>query len=188
MGEVGTAHGILAVESVLKIVLFLGYSGAGKTTAISVLVKALARRGETVGTLKHIHDPRFTIDVEGKDTWLHAKSGASIVVALSPNELTLIKKGDTTKMTFDDILPFFRDAGIRYLFAEGMYRKLQKKRDIVRVLCAGSEKDAIDLLRQHPRPVCILGNPSMDASVKSIEHVPVLRLPKDLREVLSLIG
>ncbi len=171
----------------MKIVLFLGYGASGKTTAITVLTKALTRRGHKVGTIKHVHGSDFTIDTEGKDSWLHAKSGASVIVVVAPQELTVIRKGDTTQVTLDDLLPAFRDAGTDYLLVEGMYRKLRENHNVIRLLCADSEKDAVDLIRQHPPPACILGGPNLPARIKRIDGSTVLRLPKDLRKVLSLL-
>jgi molybdopterin-guanine dinucleotide biosynthesis protein len=50
----------------LKIVHFLGYSRSGKTYAISLLTRELAKADKRVGTLKHIHDERFSIDTWGE--------------------------------------------------------------------------------------------------------------------------
>ena len=171
----------------MKTVLFLGYASAGKTTAITVLTKALTKTGNKVGTMKHVHDSDFTIDTEGKDSWLHAKSGASVVMVVAPRELTVIRKGDTNKVTLDDLLPAFRDAGMDYVLVEGMYRKLRENHNVIRFLCADSEKDAINLIGQHPAPSCILGGPNLPAQINHVDGIPVLRLPKDLRKVLSLL-
>ena len=170
----------------MKTVVFFGYSGSGKTRAIVSVAKELVKKGNKVGTIKHIHDEDFTMDTKGKDTWLHASAGASVIVALAPNELTTIEKKDTRNMTIDELLRIFRSKGVDYLVIEGLYRKLSKSHDIVPILCAKSSEDAVALLGLHPRPVCILHrNPG---GARYLRGVPLLRLPKDLGRLLELIG
>lgn len=172
----------------MKIVLVLGYSGAGKTTAIGSMTKALTKSGKKVGTLKHISDPNFTIDTKGKDTWRHANAGAAIVVALSAKELTIIKKGDMRRTTFDEIVSMFQGAKVDYLLVEGMYMKLRERKDTVRVLCARNKEEAKDLMSRHPTPACVLTGPGRGDFQEEFGGVPVLSVPRDTRKVLALIG
>jgi len=65
------------------IVAVVGSSNSGKTTAVEALIKGLTKRGYTVASAKHIPDPEFTIDTEGKDTWRYAKAGASSVLSVA---------------------------------------------------------------------------------------------------------
>ena len=71
----------------LKIVSFLGYKESGKTTALEHVCRKLTQNGWKVGTLKHIHEPEFTIDHKGKDTFRHAQAGAAVVVSVSKKEI-----------------------------------------------------------------------------------------------------
>ena len=118
----------------MKVILFLGYSGSGKTTAITAVVRALKKRGKKVATIKHIHDRKFTIDTPGKDTWLHAAAGASIVVSLAATELTVIRREDTTHMKLDKIISMLRKERTSYVLIEGLYRRLSTRRGVNRVL------------------------------------------------------
>jgi molybdopterin-guanine dinucleotide biosynthesis adapter protein len=175
----------------LKVILFLGYSNSGKTTALTSLARAIVkRRLGRVGTLKHIHhDPDFTIDTKGKDTWLHAASGASVVVSLAPKELAIIKKGkDIEELGIDQILSIFRREKVDYALIEGLYRKMSRKRGVVRILCASSAKQAVDLLNQHGSRgvVCITGRIASSRK-KSLEGLPVFQIPRDAGKILSLI-
>lgn len=169
----------------MKVVVFLGYSNSGKTSAIVSVVGQLVREGLKVGTLKHIHDSDFTIDTAGKDTWRHASAGASTVVALAPNELTIIEKRDTTDLTLDRLFDIFRSRNVDYLIIEGLYRRLSKREDVTCVLCAENLKQARELLAKHPRPVCILNRGG--AAGESYEGIPVLSLPRDLGQLVELI-
>ena len=77
-------------ESRIPILTIVGKSGSGKTTLIEKLIPELRRRGYRVGTIKHhLHD--FEIDREGKDSWRHARAGASTVVVASPHRLAMME-------------------------------------------------------------------------------------------------
>ena len=91
------------------IVSVIGSSESGKTTAVEALIKGLTKQGYMVASAKHIPEKEFTIDTEGKDTWRHAKAGASTVLSVAPNELSTIKKVDTTKYSLEQIVAEFPD-------------------------------------------------------------------------------
>jgi molybdopterin-guanine dinucleotide biosynthesis protein B len=65
-----------------------GHKDSGKTTLVESLVSRLTEKGYSVGTVKHTHLKDVGLDVEGSDTWKHAKAGAG-VVALSSGEETM---------------------------------------------------------------------------------------------------
>jgi molybdopterin-guanine dinucleotide biosynthesis protein B len=76
----------------IKVIQVVGVHGSGKTKVVEALVKELVRRGRRVGTVKHIKEKDFTIDQAGKDTWVHARAGASAVVSVSPRETAWVLK------------------------------------------------------------------------------------------------
>ncbi len=173
----------------MKTVLFLGYSGSGKTTAITTVARALKRRRRKVATIKHVHHTDFTIDTPGKDTWLHAAAGASIVVALAPKELTVIRKRDTTKMKLDGILDMLKKEKVDYILVEGLHRKLSARRGVIRVLCAASRQQAQSYLQSmRHKPMCIVGNIASDRSGESFSEIPLIELKKNIPRFLKLIG
>lgn len=169
----------------MKVILFIGYSGSGKTSAIRTVARALKRRGRKVATIKHIHDTHFTIDTPGKDTWIHAAAGASIVVSFAPKELTIIRKEDTTTMKLDGILNMLREEKISYVLIEGLYRRLSTKRDVTRVLCVSTRRDANSFLKKRPRPDYITGRLAKGQSGASFRDVPMVEFPKDTAKFLK---
>jgi len=173
----------------LQIILFFGYSGSGKTTAITAVAGALKKRGRKVATIKHIHDRNFTIDTPGKDTWLHAAAGASIVVSLAPKELTVIRRENTAHMKLDNIISMLRKEKTNYLLIEGLYRRLSKRRNVNRVLCVSSKRDAESFLQNmNPRPDYISGTLAKGQAGKSFHEIPLIEFPKDTAKFLRLIG
>lgn len=70
----------------------VGGKKSGKTSTIELLVKELAHRGYRVAVAKHIPEPDFTIDTDGKDTWRFGQAGAKIVVGYLQVKLPRLKK------------------------------------------------------------------------------------------------
>ncbi|RMF89096.1 MAG: molybdopterin-guanine dinucleotide biosynthesis protein B [Methanobacteriota archaeon] len=91
----------IALFNAMKMISVVGEGrNSGKTTAVEELVREFKRRGLKVGTIKQIHEPDFTIDTVGKDSWRHAEAGADIVVSAAPGEVAAIKRlrdGDRVK-------------------------------------------------------------------------------------------
>jgi molybdopterin-guanine dinucleotide biosynthesis protein B len=176
----------------LKIVLFLGYSGSGKTRALATLTRELTKkRRKRVATIKKIHEDSFSFDTKGKDTWLHASAGASLVLAVAPKEIGLISRyDDTEKLSVKEILAFFSGAGVDYLFVEGLHKKFEKVRGMRRVVCARSKEEALELLGMHgqKRVSFVTGKFASKFEQNSIRGVPVLSLPLKKNEALRLIG
>ena len=76
----------------LRAVAVVGYRGTGKTALIEKIVQGLVRRNHRVATIKHVRKRGFTIDQPGKDTWRHARAGASAVISIAPSEVARISK------------------------------------------------------------------------------------------------
>ena len=102
-----------------RMVAVVGFKKSGKTVVVEGLVRELVRRGYRVGTIKHIRESDFTIDQKGKDTWRHARAGASIVVSIAPREVATM---DHRGGKLEDVVRRIR--GIDFLIIEG-FRELK---------------------------------------------------------------
>lgn len=72
------------------VIAIVGRSGSGKTTLIEALVPNLTRRGFRVGVIKHHHrDSDF--DVADKDTDRFSRTGAEVVVGMSPVQVAVFR-------------------------------------------------------------------------------------------------
>jgi molybdopterin-guanine dinucleotide biosynthesis protein MobB len=190
----------------LKVILFLGFSDSGKTTALTSVCEAMVKMGlGRVGTIKHIHhgDPNFTVDTQGKDTWLHARSGASVVVSLSSNELAIIRRGpDVAGLGVDELLSVFRREKVDYVLVEGLYRKFARKRSALRVICASTEEQVDALLKEHgsENVLCITGkiagspryrrrrSSSRRKENPSYAGLPIVRTPSDATKIVRMLA
>ncbi len=117
----------------LRAVAVAGYREAGKTRVVEGLVRELARRGYRVATVKHVVERGFSIDRPGKDTWRHARAGASTVVSLASRELAVIERR-TAKL--DDVLRGLE--GSDFVVVEGF----KQARDLTKIVAA---RDGADL-------------------------------------------
>ena len=113
----------------IPIVTIVGKSGSGKTTFIEKLIPELIRRGYRVGTVKHhLHD--FEIDQPGKDSWRHARAGATTTIIASPQKVAMIKHA-TAEMPLEEMRTrFFDDVDV--IVAEGYKSVRQPKIEIFR--------------------------------------------------------
>jgi molybdopterin-guanine dinucleotide biosynthesis protein MobB len=66
-----------------------GSSNSGKTTLIEALIPRLRASGLRIATIKHAHHG-FELDHPGKDSWRHAKAGASAVALVAPTRAAWI--------------------------------------------------------------------------------------------------
>jgi molybdopterin-guanine dinucleotide biosynthesis protein B len=72
------------------IVSIVGKSSTGKTTFLEKLIHELAGRGYRVATIKHSHHS-ISFDNPNKDSWRHAKAGATATMVSSTTEFQIIK-------------------------------------------------------------------------------------------------
>jgi len=75
----------------MKVIVFAGYSGAGKTPLIDALIPLLKDRGLRVSVIKHAHHG-FDIDYPGKDSYRHRAAGAFEVLVASARRLALMRE------------------------------------------------------------------------------------------------
>ena len=71
--------------------IFVGHSGAGKTSFVERLVGELDRRGLRVATIKHTHH-KFDIDAPGSDTQRHRAAGAAETAIVSGSRVAIIEE------------------------------------------------------------------------------------------------
>jgi len=65
---------------------FIGWSGSGKTTIITLLIKELISRDFSISSIKHVPG-KFYLEPESKDSFKYLDSGAEEAFILSSKEL-----------------------------------------------------------------------------------------------------
>jgi molybdopterin-guanine dinucleotide biosynthesis protein MobB len=126
------------------VIAAVGTSGSGKTTTLEYLISNLACEGYRIGSIKHIHHRSFTIDKEGTNTWRYAKAGSKVIVAISPEEIAMIKKTDAALNDLDHVIGLLEQEQLDIIFLEGFHRLIATRKDVFKIVTA---KDADDLKR-----------------------------------------
>lgn len=127
------------------IIAVVGGKKSGKTTAVETLTKEITRRGYIVATVKHIPEPNFTVDTEGKDTWRFAQAGAKTIVAVSADEIAAIEKTDTRNLSLKEILR--KCKGNDLILVEGFRKAVGKNKDIYKIVVVKSAEEAKEALK-----------------------------------------
>lgn len=122
----------------LRAVAVVGFKKSGKTTVVEGLVRELVKRGYRVGTIKHIREEEFSMDTPGKDTWRHARAGASVIVSLAPREVATITKRSANLEEIMSTLQL-----LDFVIVEG-FRKSRGMAKIVTPRTAGEVSKLVD--------------------------------------------
>ena len=123
------------------VIAVVGSKSSGKTTTIEVLTKKLTKRGYNVAAVKHVPEPEFTIDREGKDTWRFARSGAKTIVSVASSEIATIEKVDSTVFSLEEILQRCKNADL--VFLEGFKRLVGKNCDLPKIVAVESAQEIL---------------------------------------------
>jgi len=167
----------------MLVIAVVGSKKSGKTTTIEALVKGLTERGRHVATVKHISEPDFTLDTQGKDTWRHMQAGAQTVLTVANHEIGIIKKIDTVKLSLKKIVENCgSDVDIAIL--EGFRKRVSHELAVPKVVAVKSVEEALKASRNFQPIIAFAGCASQAAEGLQIPVVDVLRNPEQLVEII----
>jgi molybdopterin-guanine dinucleotide biosynthesis protein MobB len=174
------------VHQILKtaVVAVVGAKKSGKTTTIELLTKELTRRGYRVAVAKHISEPDFSIDKEGKDTWRYARAGARTVIAVSSGEIDTIEKVETRNLSLDAILSKCR--GLDVVFLEGFTGLVAKDRNVNKIVVAKSALDIVEAVKSF-EPIMVFTGPFPPEGTISPAEIPYVDVLKNQRLVADMV-
>ena len=152
----------------------------GKTTTVECLVRELTTRGFKVGTIKQIHEMDFSMDLEGKDTWRHAKAGAKIVVSAAPSEICAIKNIEG-KNRFKEAMHMLEVESLDYVIVEG-----DPGITMPRILAVRTGEDAKRVLEKMDLVICISSLSPTNVKDNDIEK-PVINPQKNIGEIADIV-
>jgi molybdopterin-guanine dinucleotide biosynthesis protein B len=169
----------------VPIIAVVGSRKSGKTTTVEAITKELTGRNYRVATVKHINEPNFTINPEGKDTWRHAEAGAHITVGVAQKELAIVKKADTAKLSLNDITQGIGD-NTDIIITEG-FRNLVKQDQTIPKIVSVKNKKEIEEATQTFKPIlAFTGSITKTETVGlKIPYVDVQKEPSKLAEIIE---
>jgi molybdopterin-guanine dinucleotide biosynthesis protein B len=107
-----------------------GWSGSGKTTLIVKLIPVLVARGLRIATLKHAHHD-FDVDLPGKDSYEHRKSGASeVLISSSRRSVQMQELGADPEPTLASLLARLGPCDL--VLVEGFKTERHPKLEVIR--------------------------------------------------------
>jgi molybdopterin-guanine dinucleotide biosynthesis protein B len=166
------------------IVAVVGSSNSGKTTAVEALIKGLSKRGYTVASAKHIPNPEFTIDTEGKDTWRYAKAGATSVLSVAPKELTAIKKVDTTKYSLEKLVAETPDEA-DIVILEGFKGLVEQDATIPKIVATKTDEEISEALERYKNILAFIGHIPDGKVDTEVTFIDALKEPQKLVDLVN---
>jgi molybdopterin-guanine dinucleotide biosynthesis adapter protein len=170
------------------LVAAVGRSGSGKTTTIEYLINKLTAEGVSVGAIKHVHHKGFTMDTEGKNTWRFAKAGAKTIVAVSPDEVAIIRKTQSEYNDFDKIIALLEAEKLDVVFVEGLFALTAKRGDIVKIVTATDPSGLAETLKGMVEPIiAVSGVVAKTLGTIDYKGIPVIKIPEEGEKLVELI-
>jgi len=165
------------------IIAVIGSSNSGKTTAIESAIKGLTDRGYSVASAKRIPEQDFTIDTEGKDTFRLSKAGASTVLSVAPNELTVIKKVNTKKISLEQLISEFQDE-TDIIIVEGFKNLVGEDLTIPKIVGIKNNYEISMALTRYKNIMAFITRNS-DENIQT--KIPVINVMKEPNKIVNLV-
>lgn len=170
------------------IVAAVGKGGSGKTVTLEYLVSKLSSEGFKVGSIKHVHHKGFTMDKEGTNTWRYAQAGAKVIVAISPEEVDIIKKIELAFESLEEITGLLKNEKLDVIFIEGFHTLIGKRQDVPKIITAVDETDLQQTLKGTVEPIiAIAGKVALNISSSSMTQAPFIKIPSEGQKLAELI-
>ncbi len=123
------------------VIIFVGHSGAGKTTLVEKLVRELCVRGVRVATIKHAHH-KVELDTPGKDSFRYKNAGAVMSMLLTRDALQLVADAKEDREPDQLARRFLGEADL--VLAEGFSHAHGAKIEVLRRECDRPPRCAIE--------------------------------------------
>jgi molybdopterin-guanine dinucleotide biosynthesis protein B len=163
-------------------------SGSGKTVTLEYLISQLSKEGYNIGSIKHVHHKGFTMDKEGTNTWRYAKAGSKVIVAISPEEIDIIKKTEMALKDLDQVIALLEQEQLDIVFIEGFHSLIAKRKDVPKIITAKDEDGLAQTLEGTVEPImAIAGVFAKNTSQSTFRNIPFIKIPDDGQRLVELI-
>jgi molybdopterin-guanine dinucleotide biosynthesis protein B len=164
----------------------IGSSGSGKTTFLVKLIELLTEKGVNVAAVKHMHH-RFTVNPQGKDTWKFVQAGATLVGAITPENIVLMKKKQV-ELTLQNIVNMFQDEKPDLIILEGFHSMISRNTKIYKIVSAKNLQDLYRTLEDTMEPIIAITGPITQShtSIPGLA-IPLIVVEKDIIHLIKRI-
>jgi len=128
------------------------------------------------------------MDKEGTNTWRYAKAGAKVIVAISPEEIDIIKKTEMSLNDLDKIIALLEQEKLDIVFIEGFHSLIGKRKDVPKIITA-KDQDGLEQTLEGTIPpiLAIAGIVANNSSIPTHFGIPVIKVPENGQALLELV-
>ena len=167
----------------MQVIAVVGSKKSGKTTTIENLIKELTKRGYKVAAIKHVSEPDFTIDTQGKDTWKFARAGAKTILSVAANEVATIEKTALENISLNALLK--KCKGNDIILIEGLKKQVATKKNIPKIVVVKSKEEALNAQETYKPILAFSGPYSTGALSLKIPYADALKNPQKLANIIE---
>jgi molybdopterin-guanine dinucleotide biosynthesis protein MobB len=170
------------------VVAGVGVSGSGKTVTLEYLVSKLSAEGYKIGSIKHVHHKGFTMDKEGTNTWRYAKAGAKVIVAISPEEIDIIRKTELALDNLDKITALLEGENLDIIFIEGFHSLIAKRQDVPKIITAKDQIGLEQTLKGTVSPILAVSGVFAKNSVDPMyKNISIIKIPENGQKLVDIV-
>jgi molybdopterin-guanine dinucleotide biosynthesis protein MobB len=128
------------------------------------------------------------MDKEGTNTWRYAKAGSKVIVAISPEEIDIIKKTLMALNDLDRIIASLEHEKLDVVFIEGFHSLIAKRQDIPKIITAKDENGLKRTLEGTIDPIiAITGVIAKNSINPTYCNIPIIKVPEDGQKLVDLV-
>jgi molybdopterin-guanine dinucleotide biosynthesis protein B len=152
------------------------------------LISQLSAEGYQIGSIKHVHHKGFTMDKEGTNTWRYAKAGAKVIVAISPEEVDVIKKTEMALDDLDQVTVLLAQEKLDIIFIEGFHSLIAKRKDVPKIITAKDQEGLKQTLEGTVEPIlAVAGVVAKNLDAQTYSNIPVIKVPEEGQKLVELV-
>ncbi|HYA77215.1 MAG TPA: molybdopterin-guanine dinucleotide biosynthesis protein B [Verrucomicrobiae bacterium] len=175
-------------QGTVLVIAAVGVSGSGKTVTLEYLISRLSAEGYKIGSVKHVHHKGFTIDKEGTNTWRYAEAGSKVIVAISPDEIDIIKKTQMPLNDLEEIIALLEQEKLDIAFIEGFHSLIAKRQEVPKIITAKDQNGLEKTLVGTVQPIlAIAGIVAQNTSDTTYNGIPIIKVPEDGQKLVELV-
>ncbi len=128
------------------------------------------------------------MDKEGTNTWRYAKAGCKVIMAISPEEIDIIKKTQLALQYLDQVIELLAQEKLDIIFVEGFHSLIAKRPDFSKIITAKDQAGLEQTLLGTVGPIlAIAGIVAKNSSNPMHTGIPLIRVPEEGKRLVKLV-
>ena len=127
------------------------------------------------------------MDKEGTNTWRYAKAGAKVIVAISPEEVDIIRKTEMPLDNLDQITAILEQEKLDIVFIEGFHSLIAKRKMFQKLSLQKTNRDLSRPQRTVEPVISIAGIVAKKLDTSTYRNIPIIRVPEDGQKLVDLV-